>query len=167
MLRRSIGRWRCERTHAADPDPGRAAAVGSGVLACVSLGFGIPAVVGVAHLLRTGRVWYFGGFPSYVFIVAGLTLNHAAGLFRYSGSLVERLTFPVYTALGLYALAVLLLPYRHLAWWAWVVTWVFVAVTGVAWFFLEPAMGWFYVGAAGALAVAQLLTFPRLLRGGG
>jgi hypothetical protein len=39
--------------------------LGSGLLAFVSLGFGIPAVFGAAHLSRTGEVWTFMGFPTY------------------------------------------------------------------------------------------------------
>lgn len=33
-------------------------------LALASLGFGIPAAIGAAHLARTGTVWYFLGFPT-------------------------------------------------------------------------------------------------------
>lgn len=39
--------------------------VGSFLLALASLGFGIPAVIGAAHFVRTGRFWLLWGFPSY------------------------------------------------------------------------------------------------------
>jgi hypothetical protein len=39
-----------------------AAAVASGVL---GLGFGIPCLLGMVHLARTGRTWTFLGFPTY------------------------------------------------------------------------------------------------------
>ncbi|MGB4778023.1 hypothetical protein [Microbacterium sp.] len=116
---------------------------------------------------RPNPVRFWIGWGLLLFLIAGLTLNHVVGLFRYRGALVERLTFPVFIALGLYALAVLIWPYRSCARWAWAVTWVFVAVTAVSFLFLEPAIGWFYVGGAAAMALGQLLTLPHFLRAGG
>ncbi|HWJ82990.1 MAG TPA: hypothetical protein VNS55_12200 [Nocardioides sp.] len=41
----------------------RAAAAASSAL--VGLGFGIPCLLGMIHLARTGEVWTFLGFPTY------------------------------------------------------------------------------------------------------
>jgi hypothetical protein len=39
--------------------------IAAGLIAFVSLGFGIPAVLGALHLARTGEVWRLWGFPTY------------------------------------------------------------------------------------------------------
>lgn len=39
--------------------------IGAVILAFVSLGFGIPGVIGALHYSRTGTVWQFMGFPTY------------------------------------------------------------------------------------------------------
>lgn len=39
--------------------------IGAGALALAALGFGIPAVIGAAHFLRTGSVWRLWGYPTY------------------------------------------------------------------------------------------------------
>lgn len=41
----------------------RAVAAGSSLV--LGLGFGIPCLVGMLHLARTGNVWTFLGFPTY------------------------------------------------------------------------------------------------------
>lgn len=39
--------------------------IAAGLVAFVSLGFGIPAVIGACHYARTGEVWRLFGFPTY------------------------------------------------------------------------------------------------------
>jgi hypothetical protein len=39
--------------------------IAAGLVAFVSLGFGIPGVVGALHYVRTGEVWRLFGFPAY------------------------------------------------------------------------------------------------------
>lgn len=39
--------------------------IAAGLVAFVSLGFGIPAVLGALHYQRTGEVWRLWGFPTY------------------------------------------------------------------------------------------------------
>jgi hypothetical protein len=39
--------------------------IAAGLLAFVSLGFGVPAVIGALHYARTGEVWRLLGFPTY------------------------------------------------------------------------------------------------------
>ena len=39
--------------------------IAAGLVVFVSLGFGIPAVLGALHYGRTGEVWRLGGFPTY------------------------------------------------------------------------------------------------------
>jgi hypothetical protein len=39
--------------------------IAAGLIAFVSLGFGIPAVLGALHFARTGEVWRLWGFPTY------------------------------------------------------------------------------------------------------
>lgn len=35
------------------------------VTALLGLGFGVPCLIGLVHLARTGQVWTFLGFPTY------------------------------------------------------------------------------------------------------
>jgi hypothetical protein len=39
--------------------------IAAGLVGFVSLGFGIPAVLGALHYSRTGEVWRLWGFPTY------------------------------------------------------------------------------------------------------
>jgi hypothetical protein len=39
--------------------------IAAGLIAFVSLGFGIPGVIGALHYARTGEVWRLFGFPAY------------------------------------------------------------------------------------------------------
>lgn len=39
--------------------------IAAGLIAFVSLGFGIPAILGALHFARTGEVWRLWGFPTY------------------------------------------------------------------------------------------------------
>jgi hypothetical protein len=39
--------------------------IAAGLVAFVSLGFGIPGVIGALHYARTGEVWRLLGFPTY------------------------------------------------------------------------------------------------------
>jgi hypothetical protein len=39
--------------------------IAAGLIAFVSLGFGIPGILGTVHYVRTGRVWQLWGFPTY------------------------------------------------------------------------------------------------------
>jgi hypothetical protein len=39
--------------------------IAAGLVAFVSLGFGIPGVLGALHYARTGEVWPLWGFPTY------------------------------------------------------------------------------------------------------
>lgn len=39
--------------------------IAAGLVAFVSLGFGIPAVLGAVHYARHGEVWRLWGFPTY------------------------------------------------------------------------------------------------------
>lgn len=39
--------------------------IAAGLVAFLSLGFGIPAVLGALHYARTGEVWRLAGFPTY------------------------------------------------------------------------------------------------------
>lgn len=39
--------------------------IAAGLVAFVSLGFGIPGLLGAVHFARTGEVWRLWGFPTY------------------------------------------------------------------------------------------------------
>jgi hypothetical protein len=114
---------------------------------------------------RSARILFWIGWGVLAFITVGLTLNHAYLVLTYTGAPAGRLLFPVLVALGVYAVVVLAIPYRRLAWWAWAVTWVFILTTAVMGLFLEADVGVFYVGAAVVSAIAQVLVLPRFRRG--
>ncbi len=100
-----------------------------------------------------------------IFLIAGFAINHVVGVATYADTDTDRLLLTVFAALNVYALIVLLIPYRNRVPWAWGVTWVSVAVFAITPLLVEPPIGWFYLGAAVVLAAAQLAALPDFRRG--
>src|SRR5262245_64999011 len=88
-------------------------------------------------------------------VVSGLfTLNHVVLSFVISE---ERTLFLGWAAFNLYALLVIAIPLRQGARWAWITSWVLVAVFASTMFF-NAQIGVYYLGAAVVMAVGLLLT---------
>jgi hypothetical protein len=88
-------------------------------------------------------------------VVSGLfTLNHVVLSLVMSG---ERTLFLGWAAFNLYALLVIAIPFRQGARWAWITSWILVAVFANL-IFLNAQIGVYYLGAAAVMVVALLLT---------
>lgn len=99
-----------------------------------------------------------------LFGVAALaTLGHLVLSIVMTEETTLFLGWAAYTA---YAAVVLAIPFRRGERWAWYATWILVA--GFASLILfDSAVGGWYVGAAGVMAVSLLLTRPAFFRAGG
>lgn len=98
-------------------------------------------------------------------VVAALSLiGHASAPISFGGG--EELLFIGFAAMNLYALVVLVIPYRRGELWAWYVTWAFVATYAFVVFYAAE-VGPGYLGAAVVLALAQTLTWSSLRRTAG
>lgn len=88
-------------------------------------------------------------------LVAGLwTLGHIALIFTVSE---ERALFLGWSAFTLCAFLVIAFPFRQGARWAWVATWIPVAVfAGIM--FISVRIGLWYLGSAAIMVVGLLLT---------
>jgi hypothetical protein len=84
------------------------------------------------------------------------TLNHVVLSFVINA---ERTLFLGWAAFTLYALLVIAIPLRQGARWAWITSWVLVAVFASTVFF-DAQIGVYYLGAAAVTAVGLLLTAP-------
>ena len=99
-----------------------------------------------------------------IFLTAGYAVNHAVGVAVYAESDTDRLMLAVFAALNVYAVIVLLVPYRGRQPWAWMITWVSVLVFACCPLLVEPPIGLFYLGSAAVMALAQLATLPDFRR---
>lgn len=88
-------------------------------------------------------------------------VNHAAGVFVIAEEDPEPLMFAAFTATNAYALAVLLVPFRRHEYWAWAVTWVNIAATGMVFVWLRDGVGISYLVGALAMAAALMATLPE------
>ncbi|MGE5263793.1 MAG: hypothetical protein ACM3S0_10445 [Acidobacteriota bacterium] len=87
--------------------------------------------------------------------ISAVSVVSNAGLILVVPRLVDSLI--AWSTFSLYALSVLLVPYRRGEKWAWYLTWVLVipfAVLGLN----NPEAAPYYLTAAGLLAISQLLT---------
>lgn len=90
-------------------------------------------------------------------LTAGITaVGHLAAPVAFAPA-NETIMFLALAAMSIYALAVLLIPYRRGERWAWWVTWIHVAVFAVV-IFSAPNVGPIYLGLAIGMAGAQLAT---------
>jgi hypothetical protein len=90
------------------------------------------------------------------------TFNHVVLSFVISA---ERTLFLGWAAFNLYALLVIAIPFRQGARWAWVTSWILVAVFASTVFF-DAQTGVYYLGAAMVVAVGLLLTSPAFFSRG-
>jgi hypothetical protein len=109
---------------------------------------------------RTARVGWF------VLVAAALLgmVNHGAGVFVIAEEEPEPLMFAAFAAVNAYALVVLLVPYRRREPWAWAVTWVNVAATGMVFVWLRDGVGVSYLVGAVVMTLAQAATYPEFRR---
>jgi hypothetical protein len=83
-----------------------------------------------------------------------MTLNHSVLIFV----LDEPVLFTGYTAFNLYALVVLVIPFRRLEKWAWYTTWLLpIGLAGAAMFSGDPNIAPFYYAVAAACVLGLLL----------
>jgi hypothetical protein len=90
------------------------------------------------------------------------TLNHVV---QSVVSSEERTLFLGWAAFNVYALLVIAIPLRQGARWAWITSWVLVAVFAGT-IFLDAQIGVYYLGAAVVMAVGLLLTAPAFFSRG-
>lgn len=99
-----------------------------------------------------------------LFLSTAYTVNHLAGVVTFAEDDIERLMFVVFAALNLVTVIALLIPYRSGDPWAWGITWVSVAVFAICPLLVAPPIGYFYLGSAVVMAVAQLVARPDFRR---
>jgi hypothetical protein len=93
------------------------------------------------------------GWGILVVVAALMALNHFVLIF----ALDEPVLFIGYTAFNLYALIVILIPFRGSEKWAWLATWILpigLALPATT----DPNLAIFYYSAAGLCVVGLLLT---------
>jgi hypothetical protein len=91
-------------------------------------------------------------------------VNHGAGVFVIAEEEPEPLMFAAFAAVNAYALVVLLVPDRRREPWAWAVTWVNVAATGMVFVWLRDGVGVSYLVGAVVMSLAQVATYPEFRR---
>lgn len=91
-------------------------------------------------------------------------VNHSAGVFLIAEKQPEPLMFAAFAAVNAYALVVLLVPYQRREPWAWAVSWVNVAATGMVFVWLRDGVGVSYLVVAVLMSLAQLATYPEFRR---
>jgi hypothetical protein len=91
-------------------------------------------------------------------------IAHGTGVFVIAQEEPEPLMFAAFAATNAYALVVLLVPYRRLERWAWAVTWINVAATGMVFVWLRDGVGFSYLVGAVVMALAQVATYPDFRR---
>ncbi|UUZ58910.1 ATP-binding cassette domain-containing protein [Nocardioides sp. B-3] len=90
------------------------------------------------------------GWAVLVVTAAPGMVNHAAGVFVIADEDPEPLMFAAFTATNAYALVVLLVPFRRRQYWAWAVTRVNIAATGIVFIWLRDGVGIsYFVRSAG------------------
>ena len=110
----------------------------------------------VAAELRQRSLWYKIGW-GFLVLTAGITaVGHFVAPLAFAPA-NETIMFWALTAMSIYAMAVLVIPYRRGEPWAWWVTWIHVAIFAVV-IFSAPNVGPIYLGLAVGMAGAQLAT---------
>jgi len=105
------------------------------------------------------------GWWTLVVATALMLLNHLLGVFAFAEGDDERLMFVIFALLNLYALIVLLLPYRRREPWSWWLTWTSVAAFPASVLFItDPSIGGLYLAIGGVLALGQVLTYRDVTR---
>lgn len=110
----------------------------------------------VAGNLRKQSVGYQAGWWFLMLMAAISFVGHLLAPFAFAPA-NEAIMFWALAAMSLYAMAVLLVPYRRAERWAWWVTWVHVAIYAVV-IVGAPQVGPIYLTLAVLMAVAQLAT---------
>jgi len=93
-------------------------------------------------------------------------LNHGIGVFVIADEDPEPLMFAAFAAMNVYALVILLVPFRRREHWAWAVSWVNVAGTGMVFVWLRDGVGVSYLAGAAVMAAALAATYPEFRRDG-
>jgi hypothetical protein len=108
------------------------------------------------------------GWGILLLLTAVMMLNHFGGMLYIATSSDQRQMFEVFALLELFALIVLLIPYRRRELWAWVATWVQILPLALVPVFSQDTLGLFYGATAGLMTIGQLLTLRGFLavRGG-
>ena len=105
------------------------------------------------------------GWWTLVVVTALMLANHLAGVFAFAEGDDEQLMFVMFALLNLYALIVLLLPFRRREPWAWWLTWTSIAAFAISYFFItDPSIGLLYLVIGGVLAFGQVLTYREIVR---
>lgn len=112
---------------------------------------------------RSTRVLFRVGWWTLLVLFALFGVNHAAGVWLIATSTDESQMFELFAALNLFALIVLLIPYRRLEGWAWWAMWIGIIPVGLVMAFGADAIGVIYLITAIVLALAQFATLPRFL----
>ena len=107
------------------------------------------------------RMLFRVGWWTLVVLFALVAVNHAAGTWFIASSTDEAQMFEHAAALNLFALVVLLIPYRRLEGWAWWAMWIAILPIGLVIAFGTDAIGVTYLITAIVLALAQFATLPR------
>jgi hypothetical protein len=124
--------------------------IAAGLLAFVSLGFGIPGILGALHYTRTGEVWRLWGFPTY-----------GPGHFERWGvpvSAALMLAFSAACALAVAAAVLLWIPATALV--GAIAALVLLCVQAVFWVGFELPFGPPFGVAAAILIVVGLMNAP-------
>jgi len=100
-----------------------------------------------------GAAWFKVGWIVLVVAAALMTLNHAVLIV----ALAEPTLFVGFTAFNLYALVVLLIPFRRRERWSWWATWILPAGLAAP-AFADPNLALFYTAAAAACVAGLLLS---------
>lgn len=109
------------------------------------------------------RILFRVGWWTLVVLFALFAVNHGAGIWFIATSTDESQMFEAFAALNLFALVVLLFPYRRLEGWAWWAMWIAIMPIGLVMAFGADVIGVIYLITAIVLALAQFATLPRFL----
>jgi hypothetical protein len=99
-------------------------------------------------------------------VLVGLfALNHFGGMFYIAQSTDERQMFELFGWVHVIGFVVLLIPYRRLELWAWIVTWASILPVALVPVFTGfDALGITYLVTALVMAAAQFVTLPAFLQ---
>lgn len=112
---------------------------------------------------RSIRMLFRIGWWTLLVLLALFAVNHGAGVWLIAESTDESQMFELFAVLNLFALVVLLIPYRRLEGWAWWAMWIAILPVGLVMAFGADVIGVIYLVTAIVLALAQLATLPRFL----
>lgn len=94
------------------------------------------------------------------FVLVAFAVNHVAGIWFIASSTDEAQMFELMGALNLFALVVLVIPYRRGERWAWWAMWIAIVPVALVLVFAGGGIGLTYAVTALVMAAAQLMTLP-------